>query len=110
MDATVMYPRPWHPVAQNMRRDWKGRAHHYSRSQSPPKYYWIDYGHSLRYDELPVLQLPKGGGDRSVPEHQGDNYNIPSDPFATDIYYLGNLIKMYFFEVSGIRCTGLDTY
>lgn len=97
-----MYPEPFHPVKKNMRRDWKGRAKYHSRTQRPPRYYWIDYGHSLRYppDSGPVLQLPQEGGDHSVPEFRGDLYNVPSDPFATDIYYLGNLIRLWFIGVS----------
>lgn len=100
MDASSMYPKPFHPVLQYMRRDWKGRARHFSRTQRPPRYYWIDFGHSLHYENLPVLQLPKAGGDHSVPEHRGDKYQVPSDPFATDVYYLGNLIRLYFVQVS----------
>lgn len=100
MDASPMYTKPFHPVEQHMRRDWKGRAHHYSRTKRPPKYYWIDFGFSLRFDQLPALHLPQGTGDQSVPEHQPNKFHIPCDPFATDIYFLGNLIRLWFIQVS----------
>jgi len=63
------------------------------RTQFPPKYYLIDFGISRRYDadvvnprEPPIL-----GGDKTVPEFQKSI--APQDPFATDIYYVGNMMK-----------------
>ncbi|KAI0311022.1 hypothetical protein OF83DRAFT_1069524, partial [Amylostereum chailletii] len=100
MDATPMYPRPWHPTNPERRRDWKGRAHHYSRTQRPVKYYWIDFGHSRRYNlaDGPPLERPQPGGDYMAPEHAEELLDTPCDPFPTDIYYLGNLVRTHYIK------------
>ena len=101
MDASAMYPASFHPVEMDRRREWKGKARHYTRTRRPPTYYLIDFGLSQRFDlrDGPALELPIKGGDKTAPEHQGDNYDIPCDPFATDIYYLGSLICEKFLQV-----------
>ncbi|KAJ6543681.1 hypothetical protein B0H10DRAFT_2134463 [Mycena sp. CBHHK59/15] len=58
----------------------------------PPKYYLIDFGISRRYKPE---QLPP-------PEFR--NSYTPCDPFPTDIYYIGNLIRENFLDV---RCFDL---
>lgn len=101
MDASAMYPNSFHPVDMKRNRNWKGNAKHYTRTRRPPRYYFIDYGLSHRYnpEDGPALELPMRGGDKSAPEHADSNYNTPCDPFATDIYYLGNLIRERFIKV-----------
>ncbi|KAI0311861.1 hypothetical protein OF83DRAFT_717094 [Amylostereum chailletii] len=96
MDASPMYPQSFHPVKINRSCDWKGKAKHYTRTRRPPKYYFIDFGLSQRYDPAngPPRELPMRGGDKSAPEHE--NYDTPCDPFPTDIYYLGNMIREVF--------------
>ncbi|KZT71751.1 hypothetical protein DAEQUDRAFT_755590 [Daedalea quercina L-15889] len=98
MDATVMFPRMWHPAVPDMRYDYSGKAKYYSRTERPPKYYYVDFGLSRRYDpkDGPPKELPNIGGDKTVPEFQGDGCNNPVDPFRTDIYYLGNLMRTHF--------------
>ena len=95
----VMFPRSWHPTNGRKNRDYDGSAKYYTRTQTPPKYYLIDFGLSCRYDarDLPVLETPVSGGDRTVPEFQtpGALY----DPFPTDVYYLGNVFRVDFIEV-----------
>ena len=102
MDATTMFPDLWHPEAPDLKYDYSGPVKYYSRTERPPKYYYIDFGLSRKYDpkdgtpqELPIL-----GGDKSVPEFQDEGYNKPSNPFCTDIYYLGNLMRTEFLRVS----------
>ncbi|KAL1945818.1 hypothetical protein VTO73DRAFT_1820 [Trametes versicolor] len=61
------------------------------------KYYFIDFGLSRRYDPMdgPPREHPIRGGDKSVPEFQPGVWKGELlDPFPTDIYYLGNLIRM----------------
>lgn len=97
-----MFPKPYHPIEIERRRDWKGRAAYYTRTECPPRYLFIDFGLSIRYpdsDDGPHLELPIRGGDKTAPEHTGHNYLVPCDPFATDIYYLGNLIRETFILV-----------
>jgi hypothetical protein len=102
MDANPLYPIPYHPCETNMRRDFKGRAKHKTRTQRPVKYYLVDFGISRRYgpDTIP-LEDPIWGGDKTVPEFQTSDE--PCNPFPTDIYYLGNLIRTNFIKVSWIE-------
>jgi hypothetical protein len=46
-------------------------------------------------DETP-LELLICGGAKTVPEFQEEDYDKLGDPFATHIYYLGNMIKENF--------------
>lgn len=98
MDPTHLYPDSFHPIARDRRRDWKGKAKHYTRTQCPPRYYLIDFGLSHRYtsEEEPPLRLPAYGGDKSAPEHE--TYDTLCDPFPTDVYYLGNLVRERFMK------------
>ncbi|KAJ6611269.1 hypothetical protein B0H10DRAFT_1918894, partial [Mycena sp. CBHHK59/15] len=70
MDGTPLYPIPYHPVEQNMKRDFSGRVSHLTRTQRPVKYYITDFGLSRRYP--PGVHAPLEsiivGGDKSVPE------------------------------------------
>ena len=98
MDATQLYPIPYHPCAGYMRRDFKGPAKHKTRTQRPVKYYLIDFGISRRYEpDVVPLEDPIWGGDKTVPEFQ--NSDEPCNPFPTDVYYLGNLIREDFIKV-----------
>ncbi|KAF8506373.1 hypothetical protein JB92DRAFT_3122141 [Gautieria morchelliformis] len=95
------YPNGFHPL--NIDYDYKRNrfARHWTRTERPPKYFLIDFGLSRFYDPKhgPPRDLPVRGIDRTAPEIQGDRYNEFCDPFATDIYYAGNMIKMEFVEV-----------
>lgn len=85
-----------------MSRDWKGSAKHSTRTLHPVKYYFIDFGLSRRYDpkDGPAREHPIRGGDNSVPEFQpGVWKGEPLDPFPTDIYYLGNMVRMDIMKV-----------
>jgi serine/threonine protein kinase len=99
LDAKDIYAEPYHPVDPLMKRDFSGRVRHYTRTQRPPKYYFIDFGLSRRYDprEASPLEFPIFGGDKSVPEFQ-NNTDVPVNPFPTDVYYLGNVIKEEFMD------------
>jgi hypothetical protein len=102
MDATSLFPIPTHPVATNKSRDLSRVVRPYPRSERPPQYYLIDFGISLRFqqDALPALVKPVFGADKSVPEYR--KKKEPSDPFATDVYLAGNLIRQHFLQVSDI--------
>ncbi|KAG2135813.1 hypothetical protein DEU56DRAFT_737574 [Suillus clintonianus] len=96
MDADLLYKGPFHPMQPVMRRDFKGYAKHYTRTQRPVKYLYIDFGISRRYDpsEAKPTEIPIFGGDKRVPEFQ--NSNEPRDPFPTDVWYLGRAIQQDF--------------
>lgn len=102
MDPSRLYPVPFHPVKQDVRRDWKGAVRHNTRTMCAPRYYLIDFGLSHRYrvEEVAPLRMPAFGGDKSVSEHQPEVYHIPCDPFPTDVYYLGSLVEKSFMQVS----------
>ena len=100
LDPAHLYPQSFHPVAMNLNRTCTGDAKNFTRTQRPLKYYFIDFGLSRRYDpsDASPREVPIWGGDKEVPEFQ--NSNEPCDPFATDIFYIGNAIKMDFVLVS----------
>ncbi|KAJ7092074.1 kinase-like domain-containing protein [Mycena belliarum] len=99
MDASSMYPSGFHPMEPKKKRDFLGRAKFYNRTRRPPKYYLIDFGISRQYSTRspPPLEPPIAGGDKSVPEFRDPK---PCDPFPTDIYFLGNMIRRNFTEGS----------
>jgi hypothetical protein len=101
MDATPMYPEMYHPIRTELKSDFSGPASHFSRTERPPRYYIVDFGISSKYtaDQLPVQEDIIRGGDKSPPEHQDDGRET-ADPFPTDVYYVGNMIRTHFIEVS----------
>jgi hypothetical protein len=95
-DPSGMYPHGFHPTQINRSWDFKGRAKRYTRTQRPPRYYLIDFGLSRHYVSRDALDEPLRGGDKSAPEHR---IGVPCNPFHTDIYYLGNLVRQEFIRV-----------
>ncbi|KAK7448439.1 hypothetical protein VKT23_013702 [Stygiomarasmius scandens] len=96
VDATPLYNRPLHPTIPNRRYDWRGNVYRKSLTRNPVKYYFIDFGSTLQYDPQygPAREFPGYGGDRSVPEFKSRPDEL-CDPFAVDIYRLGNLIRQF---------------
>lgn len=102
MDATSLYPDLYHPAKIDRSHDLSGPARHFTRTQRPPRYFFVDFGISRRYPpgQRPAREDIILPGDKSVPEHQGDAEEC--DPFPTDIYLLGNMIRERFLNVSSI--------
>ena len=100
-DPHDMYPQSYHPIETESTRNFRGTAPYYSRTRRPCKYYWIDFGLSRRYDtdNINPLEEPIFGADRTVPEFQEDA-SVARNPFHTDVYYLGYLIKRDFLQVN----------
>jgi serine/threonine protein kinase len=74
--------------------DIRQKIEPYTRTQRPLRYYFIDFGISRLYsaeDGPHPLEPPIRGDDKSVPEFQ--HSMKPCDPFSTDIYYVGNVIR-----------------
>ncbi|KAJ7923880.1 hypothetical protein B0H13DRAFT_1602192 [Mycena leptocephala] len=92
-DPTV-YPAGFHPVSTWRDPSYQGFAYHITRTKCWPRYYIIDFGLSRQYDPAngPPLEDVILGGDKSPPEHKYDACN----PFPTDIYFVGNLLKVKF--------------
>ena len=95
-DPSEMFPEGYHPSQMNRSRDFQGRAKWYTRTQRPPRYYLIDFGLSRQYFSRKALDAPLRGGDKSAPEHRNAAL---CNPFHTDIYYLGNLVRQEFIQV-----------
>ena len=99
MDPSRLYIDAFHPASPLTKRDFSGYARYKTQTERPPKYFLINFGLSRRYDDSIVkpMEVPIWGGDKEVPEFQ--NSNAPCDPFATDVFYIGNTIKKQFVEV-----------
>jgi hypothetical protein len=94
--ASGMYPNGFHPMKNNRNKNFKDTAKSYTRTQRPPIYYLIDFGLSRHYISRDVTDEPLRGGDKSAPEHRSKRR---CNPFQTDIYYIGNLVRHEFIEV-----------
>ncbi|KAG2110348.1 uncharacterized protein F5147DRAFT_690259 [Suillus discolor] len=94
-----MFIDAWHPSDQYMSEDFKRPARHRTRTQSPPRYYYIDFGISRKYDASNTnpLEIPIYGGDKGVPEF-AEAYTKPWNPFPTDVWYLGHAIQETFLD------------
>ncbi|KAJ3556604.1 hypothetical protein NM688_g1936 [Phlebia brevispora] len=107
MDPSHMYPQMFHPLNPDMDRTLTKKARHFSRTDRPVKYYFIDFGISEQYpshDGAPTASAPVHvGGDRTVPEFQTSA--ATHDPFPTDVYYIGNLVREYILQ----KYRGLET-
>jgi len=93
LDPSGMYPEGFHPIKIDRSRNFEGKVEQYDRTQRPPRYYLIDFGLSRQYNSRNVLDEPIRGGDKSAPEHQRARW---CNPFHTDIYHLGNLVRERF--------------
>ena len=98
LDPSGMYPKGFHPVQIDRSRDFRGTAKRFTRTWRPTRYYLIDFGLSRRYSSRNALDEPLRGGDKTAPEHRLGRL---CNPFYTDIYYLGNLIRQRFLRVHG---------
>ncbi|KAI0298949.1 hypothetical protein BC826DRAFT_1120991 [Russula brevipes] len=55
----------------------------------------IDRNRNFQYASRDALDEPVRGGDKSAPEHRSQTR---CNPFQTDIYYIGNLVRQEFVE------------
>ena len=72
-----------------------------ARTLNPPKYYIIDFGMSRQYshDDPHPTETDPDGGDRTVPEFGDRLSRVVHDPFAVDIYCVGNVIQEHILNV-----------
>ena len=101
MDALLLFDAPPHPHRQLRRRDYKGYVkQRFSRTRKPVKHYFVDFGLSKMYkpEGAPHLEVGGWGGDRTVPEFFRND--AVCDPFAMDVYCIGNVIRTQLLEVS----------
>ncbi|KAJ7068704.1 hypothetical protein C8F01DRAFT_1247197 [Mycena amicta] len=108
LDPRGMYPNGFYPgdiCYKDRSPDFSTRAKFYTRTQRPPRYYWIDYGLSgvFRCSNRSQLRVPYiWGGDKDIPETQ-KKWTV-ANPFATDVWWVGNLIQTELIQ----RYTGLE--
>jgi serine/threonine protein kinase len=107
VDAAPLFPQGWHFATVgtiDRNRDYTGPAVHLSRSEVPVpvKYYFIDFGLAVQFDPKvpPASRLATSaiGGDKTVPEYQNGGEKRLTDPFATDVYYIGSMIRQIFLK------------
>ncbi|KAJ7902316.1 kinase-like domain-containing protein [Mycena leptocephala] len=108
MDGQHLFPDGFHPQNPVYKPGTPTfqKAKHYTRTQQPVKYYFIDFGLSSKFEPGQDTRVhPLEGGDKTVPEFRFREAMrdptikfYPLDPFPTDIYYLGNLIRTEFLE------------
>ncbi|KAG6901324.1 hypothetical protein C0995_013582 [Termitomyces sp. Mi166 len=99
-DTAGLFDSPPHPSKTNMKRDFSGKlSKPISRTLKPVKYYLIDFGLSEIYrpEDAPFLKQPPWGGDKTVREHLILDAP-PCDPFAVDVYCLGNYLTQSFLD------------
>jgi hypothetical protein len=95
-DPSGMYPNGFHPVKTDLNKNFKSKATAYTRTARPPRYFLIDFGLSRQYTTRNIVDNPLRGGDKSAPEHR---LRELCNPFHTDIYYIGNLVRDGFMRV-----------
>ncbi|KAI9067211.1 hypothetical protein FKP32DRAFT_1564216 [Trametes sanguinea] len=96
MDAKPLYPSGHHPVKMDYTPDAVYDAIPLSRTEHPVRYYYVDFGLSVRFPEnSPTMVVGDVGRDDEVPELSS---TVPYDPFKADIYALGNLFDKEFVQ------------
>ncbi|KAJ7076457.1 hypothetical protein B0H15DRAFT_863883 [Mycena belliarum] len=107
VDPSQLYPEGFHPVHMWRNTTNDGFACFITRTECWPRYYIIDFGLSRRYqpENGPPMEEVILGADKSPPEHRQPGW---CNPFPTDIYHLGNLLRTSFIHSheSTIRGTG----
>ncbi|KAJ3481939.1 hypothetical protein NLI96_g7318 [Meripilus lineatus] len=100
MDPRPTFPNMYHPSRNRRNLNFKGSAKYYTRTARPTKYFLVDFGLSRKYnpEDGEPREIPIKGGDKTVPEFQGRGEFRPCNPFPTDIYYLGNMIREDFLQ------------
>ncbi|KAI9059873.1 kinase-like protein [Trametes sanguinea] len=88
MDGRALYPQGHHPVWRDRSPDAIEDLVPLARMDHPVKYYYIDFGLSVRFapGQSPLV-VGDVGRDAEVPELSS---TVPYDAFKADIYALGN--------------------
>lgn len=78
-------------------RNFVGAVQAYTRMRRPPRYYLVGFELSVLYSSRDIVDETWRRGDTFAPEHRSRGC---SNPFHTDIYYLGHLVSQEFVEAS----------
>ncbi|KAJ3009470.1 hypothetical protein NUW54_g2770 [Trametes sanguinea] len=88
MDGRALYPHGHHPVWRDRSPDAIHDLTPLARIDHPVKYYYVDFGLSVRFSPgQSTLVVGDVGRDAEVPELSS---TVPYDAFKADIYALGN--------------------
>lgn len=101
-DAAGMYPKGYHPVRTILDASYRKEAYPLHRRDVPSvRYYFTDFGLSSRFDDdsEPRLVIGNRAQDKEIPEL---SLTKPYDPFAVDVFTLGNVYRRKLLEVMGI--------
>jgi hypothetical protein len=102
--ASGMYSNTFQAVTVDRDRSVVGVANAYTRTQQPPVYYFTGFDSSRHYRSRDVMDEPLQGRDKSAREKRRCN------PFQTDIYNIGNLVRQEFMEVRAVSYTHLRNW
>ncbi|KAH8107784.1 hypothetical protein BXZ70DRAFT_912609 [Cristinia sonorae] len=93
LDPVSLYPEMYHPIAPGRSRDLSSQAHHTTRTVQPSKYYFTDFGNAKKYkpDDDRLAGPVSMGLQQQPPEFRHSSQ--AQDPFPTDVYYLGDMIR-----------------
>jgi len=102
MDGTPLYPEGFHPSRPGRSRSGTRLINGRRRLHAPPVFYYlIDFGMSSKFEgDEPRVAWGIDGQDREAPELQEHRIG-PYDPFALDIFTLGNVYKKSFLHKYG---------
>ena len=95
-DPSSMYPKGYHPIRLEKSLDFGGKSQRYTRTQRPPRYYITSFRLSRQYSSRSVWDIQDQYGDDSAPGLRHGRCN----PFHTDVYDLGNIVRSRFLTVS----------
>jgi hypothetical protein len=106
MDPRPIYLDGYHPVKTNRTSDLKKRASHMTRTDRPVKYFYTNMSEARMYPKFEgVYDRISLGKDGTVPEHRGNTTKAVVNPFAVDVYCLGNVLRTEFLEVGVLYIT-----
>lgn len=101
MDGLHLFKEPSHPAKPIRIPTSHRHARHLERYQSPRplKYYYIDFESSIRFETRDDRQRIRRNRaqDKTVPEEKAEGL---CDPFAIDVYCVGNLVIQHWLPVS----------
>ncbi|KZS89792.1 hypothetical protein SISNIDRAFT_458480 [Sistotremastrum niveocremeum HHB9708] len=107
-----LYPKGFHPARPSYYVSKPGSPKiitgppYQSRTIAPVKYYFIDFGESIKYDSIEDRQLifSTVGHDLDVPEFTSGAFIRGVDPFRLDVRAMGDMLKAELHE----KYLGLD--
>jgi hypothetical protein len=97
MDGRPIIPHGWHFVRDTYSRDGLYEITPLARIDHPVRYFFVDYGLSVRlHPGQPRVIRDFGGRDQEVPEL---SIPCPYDPFKADVFTVGNVLFKDFYQV-----------